>query len=174
VIVDFSNSVSESFRDIAVQVDSRIVVTGVIPGSGGADESDMVTVRFNTNGSQDPTFGSGGVVITDFSGSTDFASGVLIQPDQKIVVARETRKVSFVDGGTVVDDFALVRYNVNGSLDPTFGNGGKVTTDFQGGQDNALAVVLQPNGKIVAAGGVGPQSTGANDFGLDVSIRTAR
>jgi hypothetical protein len=59
------------FRDIAVQVDNKIVVTGVIPGSGGADETNVVTVRFNTDGTQDPTFGTGGVVVTDFSGNTD-------------------------------------------------------------------------------------------------------
>jgi uncharacterized delta-60 repeat protein len=167
VFVDFANSVLEDFTDIAVQVDSRIVVTGVVPAEGGADESDMVTVRFNTNGTQDPTFGSGGVVITDFSGNTDSANALLIQPDQKIVIAGENKLVSLVDGGTVVEDFALVRYNVNGSLDPTFGNGGKVQTDFATGQDIVQSIVLQPNLKIIAFGGVATTfQNGASDFGL--------
>lgn len=168
VFKDFaSNTTLETFRDIAVQIDSRIVVTGYIPGAGGADETDMVTVRLNTDGTDDPTFGSGGVVITDFSGNADFANALLIQPDQKIIVAGENVLSSLVDGGTVVDDFALVRYNVNGSLDPTFGNAGKVQTDFSGGQDVVQSLVLQPNLKIIAIGGVGSTfQNGANEFGL--------
>jgi uncharacterized delta-60 repeat protein len=167
VIIDFSNSVAEAFTDIAVQVDSRIVVTGFIPGPGNGDDSDMVTVRFNTDGTQDPTFGTGGIVVTDFSGNTDSANALLIQPDQKIVVAGQNKLVSLVDGGTVVEDFALVRYNVNGSLDPTFGNAGTVQTDFSGGQDIVQSLVLQPNLKIIAMGGVGSGlQLGSNEFGL--------
>jgi uncharacterized delta-60 repeat protein len=167
VIIDFGTSVLEAFRNVAVQTDGKIVVTGTVPASGPPNDTDMVTVRFNPNGSQDPTFGTGGVVITDFAGGADTVSGLLIQPDQKIVIAGESRVVSFKpNGGTVDDDIALVRYNPNGSLDPTFGNGGKVSTDFNGGQDFASAIALQPNGKIIAAGGAGPQQTGANDFGL--------
>lgn len=167
VIIDFATSTLEGFQNVAIQTDNKIVVTGMVPAAGPPNDTDMVTVRFNPDGSQDPTFGSGGVVITDFAGGADTVSGLLIQPDQKIVIAGESRVVSFKpDGGTVIDDFALVRYNPNGSLDPTFGNGGKVSTDFDGGADFAMSIALQPNGKIVAAGGAGPQQTGANDFGL--------
>jgi serralysin len=90
-------------------------------------------------GDLDPTFGGGdGTVTTDFGG-TDPARAVAVQSDGKIVVA----------GGN--GDFALARYNQDGSLDTGFGGDGTVTTDF-GGTDSAKAVVVQPNGKIVVAG----------------------
>ena len=94
-------------------------------------------------GDLDPSFGTGGTVITSFGGS-DVASAVVIQPDGKLVVAGRTN----IAGNTV---FALARYNPNGGLDPTFGTGGLVTTDF-GSTDQALAVALQADGKIVTAG----------------------
>jgi uncharacterized delta-60 repeat protein len=102
------------------------------PASAGAAPGDL-----------DPTFGGGdGIVTTDFGG-TDPAWAVAVQPDGKIVVA----------GGS--KDFELARYNEDGSLDTSFGGDGKVTTDF-GGDDAANAVVVQPNGEIVAAGEAGP------------------
>jgi len=89
-------------------------------------------------GDLDPTFGTGGKVVTDFGGS-EFANAVAIQTDGRIVVAGQT-----------ATDLALARYKPDGGLDPSFGTGGKVTT---GGQDFADAVAIQPNGKIVVAGG---------------------
>src|ERR687884_1817636 len=99
----------------------------------------------------DPTFGTGGRVMTDFSGKTDVANSIALQPDGKIVLA------GMSDG-----DFALARYNTDGSLDDgtandltpgdSFGTNGKVTTDFLGFADAAAKVVLQSDGKIIAAG----------------------
>lgn len=100
-------------------------------------------------GDLDTTFGNGGKVVTDF-GLGDNAEAVLVQNDGKIVAV-----------GVSGTDFALVRYNTNGSLDSTFGNGGKLTTDFFGGTDLAFAAVLQKNGKIVA---VGTASRGSEYF----------
>ena len=68
-----------------------------------------------------------------------------MQPDGKIVAAGHA-----IIGSTA--DFALVRYNLDGSLDTTFDTDGKVTTAFGSGNDTAFAVALQPDGKIVAAG----------------------
>ncbi len=99
----------------------------------------------------DPTFGNGGKVITDFN-REDYANAVVLQPDGKLIVAGTT-------GGPTTSDFLIVRYNGDGSLDTSFGNGGKVLTDF-GMQDYAHAIAVQPDGKIVAAGvGEGPSST---------------
>ncbi|MFC5662086.1 calcium-binding protein [Kitasatospora misakiensis] len=94
-------------------------------------------------GDLDPTFGTGGRVTTDFGGGSDEAHGVVVQADGKIVVAGYA-------GAT--DDFALARYNPDGSLDSGFGTGGKVTTDFNGGSDAAHGLALQSDGKIVAVG----------------------
>src|SRR6185503_7609292 len=98
-------------------------------------------------GDLDSGFGQGGRVTTDF-GFIDGAHGVAIQQDGKIVAVG----LAFGVNPFTVDDFALARYNANGSLDSTFGNGGKVTTDFFGHQDDAFAVAIQSDGKIIAAG----------------------
>ncbi len=103
-------------------------------------------------------FGSGGKVTTDFSGF-DGAAALALQPDGKVVVAGSSSP--FVGNA----NFALARYNPDGSLDPTFGSGGTVITDFGGNGDGAAALALQPDGKIVVAGSAGP-SSGLRDFAL--------
>src|SRR5262249_16583242 len=109
------------------------------------------TVR-GADGDLDPTFGIGGTVMTDLSHSTDWANAVAIQPDGKIVVVGTTYKQNdFSD-----EDFAVARYNADGTLDSTFGRGGKVRTDFPGLAAVASSVVIQPDGKIVVAGGAFP------------------
>src|SRR5262245_38181584 len=97
------------------------------------------------DGDLDVTFGSGGIVITGFGGGYDFANALALQSDGKIVAAGETRS-----GLSGPRNFALARYNIDGSLDTTFGGGGKVTTAISGG---AASVALQSDGKILAAGG---------------------
>ena len=116
-------------------------------------------IRGRRPGNLDPTFGSAGKVTTDFAGGSDLAFGVALQPDGKIVAAGTATR-----GATIFSDFALARYNPDGSLDATFGSGGKVTTDFTGNFDQANAVALQPNGKIVAAGSTGDGTS--HDFAL--------
>ena len=119
--------------DIAIQDDGRIVAVG-------RAGSDFALARYNPDGSLDLTFSSDGKLTTDFGGN-DQARGVVIQADDKIVVA----------GGGDSADFALARYNPDGSLDPTFADDGKLTTDF-GSSDGAEDVVVQPDDKLVAAG----------------------
>ena len=97
-----------------------------------------------SDGSLDTTFSGNGKVFTDFGGS-DGAYAVAIQSNGKIVAGGSNRT------GTV-DDFALARFTSNGSLDTTFSGDGKVTTDFSGSYDEAYALAIQGNGKIVAAG----------------------
>src|ERR1051325_738093 len=95
-------------------------------------------------GDLDPTFGNGGK-RTDWAG---FASGVVIQPDGKIVVVGDPSLCCRDD-----IDFRVARYNPDGSPDTTFGGGtGRVTTDFNGNHDVSENVVLQPDGKIIVAG----------------------
>ncbi|KOV26176.1 hypothetical protein ADK60_21620 [Streptomyces sp. XY431] len=94
-------------------------------------------------GDLDPAFGTGGRTTTDFGGGADEARGVVVQADGRIVVA------GYAGAG---DDFALARYNADGSLDTGFGTGGKVTTDFAGGSDEARGLALQADGRIVAVG----------------------
>jgi uncharacterized delta-60 repeat protein len=105
-------------------------------------------------GDLDPTFSGDGRQTTNFSPSRDEANGVAIQDDGKIVVVGYTPVVH----GDTDDDFAVARFNPNGTLDTTFSGDGKVTTDF-GGYDQAHAVAIQANGKIVVVGGSANNST---------------
>ena len=98
-------------------------------------------------GALDTTFGRAGKVITDF-GRIDAAYDIAVQPNGKIVAVGD----SYEQRGTPNGTFALARYTRSGALDQTFGTGGKVTTDFQR-PSTAFAVALQPDGRIVAAGG---------------------
>ncbi len=101
------------------------------------------------DGDLDTTFGTGGIVTTDFSNDFDFGASVVIQPDGKIVVVGW----SFHIDNRPNPDFVLARYMPDGSLDPTFDNDGKVITDFAS-QDDMYAVTLQADGKILLAGTV--------------------
>lgn len=96
-------------------------------------------------GDLDPTFGTGGVVVEDL-GADDVAFAVAIQPDGRIIAAGTSGVLE-----TPVSDFALTRYQKDGTLDETFGDGGVVLTDF-GGFDQASAVVVQRNKRILVAG----------------------
>jgi uncharacterized delta-60 repeat protein len=125
----------------------------------------IAAVAGAARGDLDPSFGSGGKVTTDFGGY-DVASAVAIQADGKVVAAGFTD--ANVGGG--VFDFALARYNTDGSLDPSFGSGGKLTTDFGSFNDGAEAIAIQSDGKIVAAG-----STKVGDvLGRDYDFALAR
>jgi len=130
--------------DVAIQSDGRIVVAGEalrFPTS-----NDFILARLNSDGSLDNTFGNNGFVSTDFAGNQDLGASLVIQPDGKILVG------GFAANQALNFDFALTRYNSDGSLDNTFGTSGRVVSDFGGSQDRAFAVALQPNGKIIAAG----------------------
>ncbi len=118
---------------VALQPDGKIIAVG-------RAGNDFALVRYTSDGSLDSTFGTGGIVTTDFGGGTDIANAAVLQPDGKIIAV-----------GMSGSDFALARYNSNGSLDSAFGTGGLVTTDF-GGADSANGVALQPDGKIIAVG----------------------
>jgi len=123
-----------------------------VPGSSFA------LVRYNSDGSLDATFGIGGKVATDFGGS-DVAFALVQQPDGKLLAAGDSFFLAIRN-----TDFVLARYNANGSLDPTFGIGGKVITDF-GGADEAGSIVLQADGKVVAVG-FGNTPTSNSGFAL--------
>ena len=146
---------SDVANALAIQPDGKIVV------AGNTSASSLVLARYNSNGSLDTIFGIGGVVITDFNGEADQAFAVALRSDGKIVAAG--RAFNFNNG--TFADFALARYNNDGSLDASFGSGGKVTTDFFNRFDVANDVALQPDGKIVAAGIANTSATNT-DFGV--------
>lgn len=132
---------SDVGQSVVVQGDGKIVVAGRSYGF----TNDFALVRYNANGSLDAGFGNGGKVTTAIGDSDDRGHGVALQSDGKIVVVG-------ISNGPNYDDFALVRYNINGSLDTSFGVNGKVTTAIGSGNDQGFSVALQSDGKIVVAG----------------------
>jgi uncharacterized delta-60 repeat protein len=127
---------------MAIQPDGKIVVAG---DSDNGRNADFALVRYNPNGSLDTSFDTDGKVTTDFGDGYDYAVALKLQSDGKIVVAGHS-----ISGTT---DFALARYNTNGSLDNTFSTDGILTTDIGGGSNFASALAIQNDGKIVVAGG---------------------
>lgn len=153
---------NEQIGDIAIQSDGKIVAGGstVSPAGGSRD---FALARYNSNGSLDTGFGTGGVAITHFSGGSGAIADLEIQTDGRIVVAGNVGTIT--SGGFIASvDFALARYDSNGSLDASFGNGGLVTTDFAGANSQCRAVVIQSDGKIAVAGNT--FSIGSSDFAL--------
>lgn len=134
---------------IGIQTGGKIVVAGVV--FNGAN-NDFGLARYNTNGSLDSTFGTGGIVITDMAGGNDAALALLIQADNKIVVGG----VAFVTNQG--NDFATARYNLDGSLDATFDVDGKVITNISAAHDTAYGVALSGN-NIVLAGSSGADAS---------------
>ncbi len=149
-------SINDWLCDLAIQADGRIVAVGC--GWGNSTKDDFLIIRYLADGSLDSSFGAGGIVTTDFAGSGDYASGVVIQPDGRIVAAGHT-------GFNFESDFALVRYNADGSLDTTFGTGGKVTTNFYGNSDDGgTDIVRQTDGRLVVAGGTNTNFTNPGQY----------
>ncbi|MFL6273632.1 MAG: hypothetical protein ACJ74G_00360 [Blastocatellia bacterium] len=156
VTTDFFGK-SDVANDIAIQPDGKIVAAG--GALNDTTGSDFALARYNSDGSLDTGFGSGGKVTTNFFRAGDTATAIAIQPDGKIVVAGSALN------DTTGSDFALARYNNDGSLDTSFGSGGKVTTDFFGDSDEARTIAIQSDGKLVAAGTIGKSGT-VTDFAL--------
>jgi uncharacterized delta-60 repeat protein len=142
VTTDFTSGEDFAFA-VAVQADGKIVAGG----DSGSRNPKFALTRYNTDGSLDPTFAGDGKVTTDFSSYPDDLLALAIQPDSKILA------VGGNGFGDPNEDFAMARYNTDGSLDTTFGGDGKVTTSFTRHPDVAFAVRVQADGKIVVAGG---------------------
>jgi len=136
----------DSARDVLVQPDGAIVAVGTRVVAGDRPTDDMAVARYDRHGRLDRRFGNGGRVATDFGGRLETAEAVLRQRDGKIVAAG-----SAWDPNGLGPDFAIARYQHDGSLDPTFGDGGTVTTSILE-NDYATSVALQRDGRILVAG----------------------
>lgn len=142
VTTDFSGT-GDSLAGLALQSNGKIIVAGSALISG---TTDFALIRYNSDGSLDTTFGSGGKVSTDFALQADFATSVEVQADGKIVAA------GLATISTDPGDSAIARYNTDGTLDAGFGANGKVTIDYASSYDTASDVAIQADGKIVIAG----------------------
>ena len=140
VVTDIGNGSSDWGQSVTVQADGKIVVAGSSDSSG---LSDFAVVRYNADGTLDISFNGTGKLITDIGGSYDSGESVAVQADGKIVVVGSSRILSNYN-------FAVVRYNTDGSLDTSFNGTGKLETDI--GRDVGTSVIVQADSKIVVAG----------------------
>ncbi len=145
VTTDMVANEQEEALGVAIQADGKIVVVGYTGTAGSGGPANFAIARYNADGSLDATFGSGGKVVSGVPGN---AHAVAIQPDGRIVVAGDVS----ISNGADFANFAVARYNVNGTLDPSFGSAGQLTTDFGGGTNTARNIVLQANGAMVVSG----------------------
>jgi uncharacterized delta-60 repeat protein len=164
---------------LALQPDGKIVVAGYTVEVGW-DDRDFALARYNPDGTLDNTFSGDGMLTTGFPDDTpdnvtlhhDMAHDVALQPDGKIVVS-----------GSASGDFAMARYDEDGDLDPAFSGDGRATVGFTDSEGaGARAIAIQPDGKIVAAGGTSGEfalarfdTDGSVDagFGVDGVVTTS-
>lgn len=132
---------------------TQVQVRGTL--EGGAASTPMTVTVYGPPGSLDTSFG-GGRVMLPAGASDDYATAIAVQADGKIVLAGR--------GAEHLGDFAMIRLDRDGTVDTTFGTGGRVLTDFAGKADAINGLALQPDGKIIAVGStVGATST---DFAI--------
>jgi len=129
---------------LALQSDGKIVVAGYSFNPIGKNRAEFTVLRYNADGTLDTGFGESGKVTTEIGRNSDSANSVALQSDGKIVVVGHT----FAPGN---NDFAIARYNANGTLDAAFNGTGKATADFSK-LDYGRGVAVQSDGKIVVAG----------------------
>ncbi len=122
-----------------IQSDGKILVAGT-------NGNDFLLARFNSNGSLDTSFGTSGRVTTDFAAGTDTARSIAMQSDGKIVLAGSAFNSS------TFNDFAVARYNSDGSLDTSFNSTGRVTVDFGSSTDQGYGLAIQNDGRIIVNG----------------------
>jgi uncharacterized delta-60 repeat protein len=141
VRTDFASD--DTVRALALQPDGKILVAGTT--FTASERTSGIVARYLTNGKLDLTFGGSGWVLIE-SGTGDVVRALTLQPDGKILLAGRSNI------NDIGDDFALWRLHANGLFDAEFGDNGLVTTDF--GNDDASAIALQPDGKIIVTGQV--------------------
>jgi uncharacterized delta-60 repeat protein len=144
---------NDEAKDIAIQSDGKIVVAGGAAMFSHTAESAFALARYQTDGTLDSSFDGDGKLVSNFGGDEDWADGIAIQADGKIVAAGTTGQPDVNEEGK----FALARFDTDGTPDAGFGNAGQVTTNFTTNNGDGAwgGLAIQAEGKIVAAGHAG-------------------
>jgi uncharacterized delta-60 repeat protein len=157
VSIGFGAGRQDFATDLVIQSDGKIVVSGYTADAHFANNN-FAVARLNKNGSLDPTFSGDGRLATNF-GADDYAQGIALQTDGKIVLAGEKRTTS-----PFFSSFAVARYNTDGTPDTTFnGVGRKAFSVIAASNSSASDVIVQPDGKIVV---LGAAFSGSLDYAL--------
>jgi uncharacterized delta-60 repeat protein len=145
---------------VAVQPDGKVVTAGTTAISTGTV---VALTRHLRDGGLDPSFGTGGKVITQVGARGDSARAVTVQADGKIVVA------GWTDATGTDSNFLVLRYRGDGTLDPDFADGGRFVLPIGAGNgtDRAFAVAVQDDGRIVVGG---TTLTGTSTTGQDFAL----
>lgn len=144
-------------RDSFIQADSKIVIVGAAADAQAAGGgTDLAIGRLNADGSPDRSFGDDGVTVLHRSGNADYANAVTADASGRLIVAATFAQVD-ATGTTTQEQFAILRFQSDGSIDPSFGASGVVEPSFNASGaatrlSEAHAIVVQPDGAIVAAG----------------------
>jgi uncharacterized delta-60 repeat protein len=143
------------FTAAAIDASNRLVAVGTRTYPSGPD--DYLLVRYLANGLMDPSFHDSanlaGRVSAQIGEYDDQARAVAIQPDGKILVAGWSDSLS-----SSAARASLARFNSDGSLDSTFGSGGRLVLHLGDDDSPLVGIALQPNGKIVVVGGMAVNS----------------
>ncbi len=158
----FNIGIDQDFATaLAIQSDGKILLGGhTYITSNPRLSYDFAVVRLDTDGDFDTTYGTNGVATAQIVDEANYTNGMIIQSDDKVVLAGRTVKIMDYD-------LAMVRFDTEGNLDTTFGNDGKVSTDVNGREDHGYAIALQPDNKIILAGYSYP--AGADDSAIVVA-----
>ena len=156
-VTDFFGSLDKAYA-VAIRPDDKIVVVG--QARNGATNYQLAMARYTANGQIDTTFGTSGKTTLEMGHTDDAAWAIQILSNNQILVAGR--------GGISAStgyDFALARFNENGALDTNFGTSGQTLLDFGSGGDQAYALKVLSDGKILL-GGRAKSSSKAMNFGL--------
>lgn len=149
VITEVGSGTSGSLRDVVIQPDGKIVATGVVSGTA-------TVVRYNSNGTLDHTFGTGGIYQPPYSAlQNSSGQAVVLQPDGKILIGCK----GYESAGGTIHDFIAIRLLTNGMPDSSFGTNG-IAIVYKPGNDYLNDIALQPDGKIVLCGTASSSSLG--------------
>ena len=162
VVLDFGSGIGATAGSVAALPDGRIVAAGAVNGAFGV-------ARLLPDGTLDPTFGHGGTALPNFGMTVQGTTPprMAIQPDGKIVVVGTGYDMTTGSPSAIpTDDYAVMRLNADGALDPDFGQGGKAMFQVGAGTDVAQAVAVQPDGKIVVAGFSSTRDGQNSDFSV--------
>jgi uncharacterized delta-60 repeat protein len=143
---------------VAVDSQDRVVAAG---NSYGGGQFDFALARYRENGALDPDFSHDGTTITPFGGGNDNALDVAIDAENRPVAVGQTLTGYYTR-------FAISRYRINGSLDQSFSGDGRTTTSIGTEHDGAYGVVVDREGRTIAAG------AGANGFWSDFALARYR
>ncbi len=147
-LIGFNATIDDDIaNDMVLQNDGKILVVGQ---TSNGNNLNYALARLNTNGSLDTSFDGDGKLTYQFNTNDNIANAIAIQNNGKIII---TGEIDTDDNASIIKtDFATLRFNADGSLDTSFGQNGKLITDFGSNDDSPRAIQIQNDGKILIAG----------------------